>query len=72
VLEVQRVCQQTGSPVVFAHNDLLSGNIMVSLEEGEGPVRAGSACLPVSTGLRGPFSHLCKVSGSPCFVPADG
>lgn len=30
--EVQRACETSDSPVVCSHNDLLSGNIMVSRE----------------------------------------
>ena len=32
VLEMQKMCEQLQSPVVFAHNDLLSGNIMIPLD----------------------------------------
>lgn len=32
VLEMQQICEQLQSPVIFAHNDLLSGNIMIPLE----------------------------------------
>lgn len=32
VLEMQQICEQLQSPVVFAHNDLLSGNIMIPLD----------------------------------------
>ena len=32
IVEVQRACEASDSPVVCSHNDLLSGNIMVSRE----------------------------------------
>ena len=32
VLEMQRICEELQSPIVFAHNDLLSGNVMIPLE----------------------------------------
>lgn len=32
IMAMQQTCEQLDSPVVFSHNDLLSGNIMVPLE----------------------------------------
>ena len=32
LMAMQQTCEQLDSPVVFSHNDLLSGNIMVPLE----------------------------------------
>ncbi|KAL3140625.1 hypothetical protein ABBQ32_005194 [Trebouxia sp. C0010 RCD-2024] len=32
VLEMQRICEELQCPVVFSHNDLLSGNVMIPLE----------------------------------------
>lgn len=32
VLEMQQICEKLHCPLVFAHNDLLSGNVMVPLE----------------------------------------
>ena len=32
ILQMQQSCEQLHSPVVFTHNDLLSGNVMVPLE----------------------------------------
>lgn len=32
VLGMQRICEGLNSPIVFAHNDLLSGNVMIPLE----------------------------------------
>lgn len=41
ILEMQEVCKQLQSPVVWSHNDLLSGNVMVPFE-----VRFSPAALP--------------------------
>lgn len=35
VLGMQRICEGLNSPIVFAHNDLLSGNVMIPLEGSE-------------------------------------
>ena len=32
VLEMQQICEKLESPIVFTHNDLLSGNVMIPLE----------------------------------------
>ena len=32
ILEMQQVCEKLDSPVVFSHNDLLSGNVMIPLQ----------------------------------------
>lgn len=37
VLEMQRICERLQCPVVFSHNDLLSGNVMIPLEVSSSP-----------------------------------
>lgn len=37
VLEMQRICEELQCPVVFSHNDLLSGNVMIPLEVSSSP-----------------------------------
>lgn len=32
VLQMQQICEKLQSPIVFTHNDLLSGNVMIPLE----------------------------------------
>ena len=32
ILELQQICEKLESPVVFSHNDLLSGNVMIPHE----------------------------------------
>lgn len=32
IVEMHQICEELESPVVFSHNDLLSGNVMVPLE----------------------------------------
>ena len=32
VLEMQQICETLQSPVVFNHNDLLSGNVMIPIQ----------------------------------------
>ena len=32
ILQMQEICEKLQSPVVFSHNDLLSGNVMIPLE----------------------------------------
>ena len=32
IVEMHQICEEVESPVVFSHNDLLSGNVMVPLE----------------------------------------
>ncbi len=37
LVELRALCERVGSPLVFCHNDLLSGNILIVQQQGRGP-----------------------------------